>query len=430
MLDRIKSALEASGSFTAWQITEVTKRSSQLFIIRDAVESMRRVDTVKYHVTVHQERDSDDGRVMGESSFVLIEGEDIGSKLALAETMAAGVSNQPWTLPGPDQKYPDTDVTDPSIASNPDKVIARLKDEIMNDAASIGDVRLSSSEVFADHTDFRIVNSLGLDARADDTEILWDFVLLGGSGHDEVESSGYKTVRFIRDLYMRDTLKRYAGFVADSLNSRLPCNCTTDVVFGHDALDHLFDTFKAHAGGAAAHQEWSRFRPGEPVISGPSGDLLTLRSNPQLPGGMASGPFDGNGLATNFVEVISGNVFKKRTLDKRYADYLDGEATGAFTNVEVDVGRTPTSELLTDGCYHLLRFSTFEPNPVTGNFSGEIRTGYLIKDGERIPVKGGSVTGNVFDAFRRAYFSSEKTTRSAYRGPEAVKILGLDIGGD
>lgn len=430
MLEQIKESLAARTGITAWQVTRVATRSNQLFLIRGDVESIRRVDTVKYHVVVHQLRDDCGKAVLGESSFVYIEGDDIETRLDLALTMAGGVANQPWTLPGPGQRYVEVEVKDPAIEFSPEKVIANIKEEILHAVSRIGDVRLSSSEVFADYREFTLINSLGLNAHADDTEIMWDFVLLTGEGRGEVESSGYKTVRLFKDLKVADTLKKYAGYARDSMIARLPENGTFDVVFGEEALDTLFNTFIAHSGGGSAYQGWSRFEQGKPVIDAPEGELITMYSNPQVPGCMNSGPFDGNGLARKRVEVIKDNVFKKRTLDKKYADYLAGEPVGTFANVEVETGTKSTAELLTEGCYYLLRFSTFEPNQVTGNFSGEVRTGYRIEGGNRIPIKGGAVSGVVQDAFKRAWFSSEKTTRSAYRGPEAVKLMGLEIGGE
>jgi len=430
MFDYLTGALKARKEFSAWQVMKVSTKSRQLFLIRDGVESVRDVDTVKYRVVIHRERGEDGRKVLGESSFVFIEGEDIGPKLDLALTMADGVSNQPWTMPGPDQRYMGSEIKDSSIELSPEKVIEKIKEEVLHSVDGLEGVRLSSAEVFLDCHEYEFVNSLGLKAAEADTEILFDFVLLTGEGHDEVESSGFKTVRFYKDLKVRDTLKKYAAYAKDSLSAKLPENGKFDVVFAEEALDTLFNTFVAHAGGSSAYQGWSRFEKGKPVVAEPEGEPLTLYSNPQLPGGLKSGPFDENGLATKRVEVIKDGVFKKRTLDKRYSDYLGDEPTGPFANVEVETGRKSTNELLTEGCYYLLRFSTFEPNPVTGNFSGEVRTGYKIVGGERIPIKGGSVSGLIQDAFRRAWYSSEKATRSAYRGPEAVKLLGLDLAGD
>ncbi|HEY3347835.1 MAG TPA: metallopeptidase TldD-related protein, partial [Nitrospirota bacterium] len=409
---------------------KTTRRSNQLFLIKEEPESIRRVDTVKYFVAVHQLRKEGDKSVLGESSFVFIEGEDIGPKVDLAVEMAKGVANQPWTLPGPGQKYLPCEIKDTTIVLNPDKMIQKIKEEIVGAVERLGDVRLSSAEVFADHTQYELVNSLGLTAKADDTDMLFDFVLMTGEGEREVESSGFKTVRYYKDLKVAETLKEYAQFARDSLSAKLPEHGKFDVVFAGEALDTLFSTFISHSGGSSAYQGWSRFAEGKPVIADPEGELLTMTSNPQMPGGMKSGPFDGNGLATRHVEVVKDNIFKKRTLDKKYADYLGGEPAGAFANIEVGAGKDTTEKLLTEGTYLLLRFSTFEPNPVTGNFSGEIRTGYRIEGGKRVPVKGGSVSGDIQDAFRRAYFSSDKETRSSYHGPRAIKLMGLDLAGE
>ena len=430
MIETITDALKQRTDITAWQVNRVYTRSSQLFLIREETESIRRVETVKYYITIHQEREEDGKKVLGESSFVYIEGEDMAPKLDLAVRMALGVANQPWTLPGPDQRYLECEIKDASIETNPEKVIDHIKEEIISSVGALEEVRLSSAEVFADYQEYEFVNSLGLKTNAADTRILFDFVLLTGEGHDEVESSGYKTVRFYKDLKVRDTLKEYAVYAKDSLTAKHTETGRFDVVFAEEALDNLFNSFISHAGGSSAHQGWSRFTKGKPVIEDPDGELLTLYSSPQIPGGIKSGPFDENGLARKRVEVIKENIFKKRTLDKRYSDYLGEEATGSFTNIEIETGAKSTQSLLTEGCYYLLRFSTFEPNPVTGNFSGEIRTGYKIENGKKVPIKGGSVQGVIQEAFRRAWLSSEKTTRPAYRGPAAVKLMGLELAGE
>ncbi len=435
MLQYLTDALKARTDFSAWQVMKAVKRSHQLFLIHEETESVRRVDTVKYYVTVHQKREDGGGRgpstgVLGESSFVFLEGDDIAPKLDLAAEMASRVSNQPWLLPGPDQRFMGAEIKDNSIVANPDKVIEKVKEEILHTVGGLDGVRLSSSELFADYTEYELVNSLGLKVSSADTDMLFDFVLLTGEGHGEVESSGFKTCRFYKDLHVGETLRKYAQYARDSLTAALPENGKADVVFADEALDTLFNSFIAHAGGSSAYQGWSRFEKDRPVIDAPEGELLTMFSNPQLPGMMRSGAFDDSGLARKRVEVIRENIFKKRTLDKRYSDYLGQEATGAFANVEVEAGAKKMDELLSEGTYLLLRFSTFEPNPVTGNFSGEIRTGYRIEGGKRIPIKGGSVSGVIQDAFRRAWFSSEKVTRSAYRGPAGIKLLGLDLAGE
>ncbi len=63
MLQYLIDALKSRSEFSAWQVTKASKRSHQLFLIREEVESVRQVDTVKYYVTVHQEREEGGGVV-------------------------------------------------------------------------------------------------------------------------------------------------------------------------------------------------------------------------------------------------------------------------------------------------------------------------------------------------------------------------------
>ena len=202
MLQYLIDALKSRSEFSAWQVTKASKRSHQLFLIREEVESVRQVDTVKYYVTVHQERQDGGGdggetgggkKVMGESSFVFLEGDDPAPMLELALEMASRVSNQPWTLPGPDQRYVGSEIKDESIVLNPDKIIRKVQEEILHAVGELEGVRLSSSELFANYTEYEMENSLGLKSASADTDMMFDFVLLTGEGHAEVESSGYKT---------------------------------------------------------------------------------------------------------------------------------------------------------------------------------------------------------------------------------------------
>jgi PmbA protein len=225
-------------------------------------------------------------------------------------------------------------------------------------------------------------------------------------------------------------IQNYTQYAREAQEAQLPIGGTYPVVFAGEALDTLFNFFILQASGPACFQKWSHLAIGKPVISELKGEALNLSSNPSLSGGMKSKAFDDNGLPLSRIEVIQDNIFKKRLNNKRYADYLQEEATGDLSNLEVGVGSNSLEALLAEGsCYQLLRFSTFEPNPVTGAFSGEIRTGYFLKKGRRTPIKGGSVSGIMQQAFKEAYFSKELIQRESYLGPEAIRVEQLVLSG-
>ena len=59
----------------------------------------------------------------------------------------------------------------------------------------------------------------------------------------------------------------------------------------------------------------------------------------------------------------------------------------------------------------------------------EIRLGYEIGPDGAIPVKGGSVTGNLFEAMASARFSAETVELPAFAGPRAIRFESLQVAG-
>ncbi len=59
----------------------------------------------------------------------------------------------------------------------------------------------------------------------------------------------------------------------------------------------------------------------------------------------------------------------------------------------------------------------------------EIRVGYEVGPAGTVPIKGGSVTGNLFEALAAARFSSETGEDSGYAGPRAIRFEGLQVTG-
>ena len=52
-----------------------------------------------------------------------------------------------------------------------------------------------------------------------------------------------------------------------------------------------------------------------------------------------------------------------------------------------------------------------------------------VPEGKKIPVKGGSMTGNVFEMFGRAKFAKEKVLEDHYIGPGGIRFENISISG-
>lgn len=428
-IDQIVTHLSTLKDLSAWEIMEIESHRHEAYLIFEELESLRTVTTTRYKVTLYIGYTRDGKSVQGESTIILSEGDDIPARLNVAFEMAGVVANEPFTLPQPPLSYPSIEMADEEVKRDPKTMLSKIREDLIN--ALENDIRMSSSEIFVTHRSLCLLNSLGLNKSREETELFVDFVLHTGQEGQETESQGMKHARFYEDLKIEQMVHTYSTYARDALVAQIPPTGQYDVVFSEEALDTFFKYFAAQAGGTAAYQGWSSFGEGDPIMPSPvSGETLTLTSNPLIPGGMKSMAFDDNGLPCKPVTVIKQNRFQQRTANKRYADYLKLEPTGDFANIQVQPGQRSLQELLSSGpLVHLLRFSTFEPNPVTGAFSGEIRTGYLLKDGVAMPIKGGSLSGTMRNALHDIYFSRETAQRSAYLGPVGVRVNNLSIAG-
>lgn len=427
-LSEIADSLSALKELTAWEVTHKACREFQLYTIFKDIENAREVTTEEYHVRTYLTYEKDGRTVLGESSFVLAGDELVGPKIQSALEMARLIANEPFALPSPAEAYPLVETVDRGIEDDPEDCLRRIHKTMA--AFSSPGVRLSSSEIFVSGRSYTFLNSNHVSAVRSETEIMVDFVFLAEHGGREGEIEGIRQCRLFPDLDMEHSLARYGAYALDMLDAESPATGSYDVVFAEEALDTFFSYFAAQSGGQAAYQGWSQFRKDESIAGTVRGDRLTLISDPFMSGGMKSRPFDDNGLPQTKVTVIEDNVFKNRVANKRYADYLGVEATGDFANVVVAPGTRSFEDLISAGStLYVLQFSTFQPNPVTGAFSGEIRVGYLADGRRRVPVKGGSVSGTMAGALQEMYFSRETTKRDAYLGPSAVKVCHLDIAG-
>ncbi len=428
-LKHLQSLVEKLPDISAWEIRHYRKKSYQRYLIFEQIESQRMVETEKFVAVVFREYEHQGQKYLGESSVALSEGDNIQEKLALGLEMASLVANPLFSLPERGLSYDQVQTVDSEVRELPYAYLDRIQDDLGK--MPLGKVKQSSAEIFLEDKVFFLINSNGLEQVEETTELLVEFVLLAEKAPSQQgECQGMKRARFYRDLRLHEMGEKYARYTTESLEAQLPRGGSFPIVFSEEALDTLFNYYGLQASGPARFQNWSHLKINLPVISELKGEALSLASNPGLPGGLKTRAFDESGLPLHRVQVISNNIFQQRMNSKRYADYLGEEATGDFSNLEVGTGSRSFPDLTAEGpCYHLLRFSTFEPNPITGAFSGEIRTGYFINKKQIIPIKGGSVSGNMQEAFKEAFFSREKTQREAYWGPKAVRIEKLDIAG-
>lgn len=435
MIDKIKQAL-AKTNVTAWQIQEFRKVSYQSFLAKEERECTRTVDSTFYEVTVHKKRREKTKDVLGMATFRIgpLEIADIEKKIEEALFSCELVANEPFALPEPVKHYPLVDIDDAKADAS---VLMVLEDRLRAAVGKEKKTRLSAAEFFVNRLQARLLNSNGVDTAQQSTQFHTEFVLLSKAGGNENEFINRTTRRFLRDFDIEGEVAQSAQFARDATVASLPQTGTFPVLLSDEPLDHLYNPLVAKASARLKYNKMITTELGRSVVAEGElkGDAITLWSNGLLPRAVGSARYDSYGTPSNRVCLIEKNKLKSYLADKRYADYLKVPVTGALGNVEVEPGQTAFQDLLNIApskspiLYHLQAFSAFEPNPITGAFSAEIRAGYeLTSQGVR-PIKGGSVSGVLQEALLDCRLSRETTQREHVFVPKGILFQALTIAG-
>jgi len=140
---------------------------------------------------------------------------------------------------------------------------------------------------------------------------------------------------------------------------------------------------------------------GKPIFPG----FVRIHEVPRMPRGLASAPFDGDGVATRAKDLVSEGVLRSYVLDAYSACRLGMQTTGnagGVRNLHIEMGPLDRAALLKEmgtGLY-VTELMGHGVNPVTGDYSRGA-SGFWIENGEiQFPVEEITIAGNLKEIFR------------------------------
>jgi PmbA protein len=207
-----------------------------------------------------------------------------------------------------------------------------------------------------------------------------------------------------------------------------------------DFLDLLAPSFSAE-----------NLHKGKSMLKGKVGERLfsaqiRVRDDGALRGGMATAPFDGEGVPVQNTILVDEGIVKGYLFDTAYAARMGAASTGnsarsgvkglphlGISNFFIENGSTPSGDMLSGigkGMMITSLIGMHTANPVSGDFSVGA-TGFLIEDGQiTLPVKGVALSGNVLDLFRNVEMIGDDLRFFSQVGSPSLRISSLEISGD
>jgi PmbA protein len=291
--------------------------------------------------------------------------------------------------------------------------------------------------------DVWIRNSLGVAGGYRGTSVSCSVTVVAEEGDDSQMGWDFGFSNFFSGLNVETIAANAAGKALGLLGARkiptMRCPAILDNHVASEILEVLAPSFLAE--NVQKAKSMLAGRVGEKLFS----DLLRIRDDGTLSGGMSTSPFDGEGVACRNNLLVEGGCLKTFLYDMHAARKDGVESTGnaarggvkspphtGVSNFFIENGRASREEMIRSVDKGILLTDVMgmhTANPISGDFSVGA-AGFFIEKGVIVcPIKGIAIAGNILDLFRNVEAVGDDIRFFGGVGSPSLKISSLDMSG-
>jgi PmbA protein len=416
-MNLIERSLNSKG-VEEYEIFLSRKKSYESVIITDKVEIEREVSNFEYVLRILSQKENQTGIgiVKGNS----LNPKDIERNIDICKIYADNNLSSQYIFPD-SASIPSVKTAESDVIKDPNGIKNDLVEELLSEIKTQNDVSPTFGRFRVHIDDFFLKNSNSVDLNSKRTYFFIEFSLKAQENGKLAEYWPFLFIKERENLNFGTRVPKWAKLAKDSLKAKLPDpEKKVTIIFSPQVLHNaLRIVIGNHASGKALHEKLSLFKMGEPIAS----DNFTIIDNGLLKGGLTTNGWDGEGSPHQRNEVIVNGIFQKRLYDQKYGLLENEKSTGNGTrtndgavvnginNLEILPGNMSFDEMISNinKGYFIEQFSWLLPNPISGIFGSEIRSGYYIENGKiAYPVKLGNVSGSIFKMIKNCLFISKE----------------------
>ena len=227
--------------------------------------------------------------------------------------------------------------------------------------------------------------------------------MFGGKDGEKTTSFNYTGVASfdpLADLLEAGTVRRLLDEILQSFDPRpVPEKFVGDIIVTPDCMSDLVGTLAGAIGGYNLMAETTPYKDKRgAAIASPCFSLLNRPQSPEFPGGT---DYDGFGVPTRDLDVVTDGVLNDFLIDFYISKKLDMPQTAGATNFVVPAGTKRIADIIreTKRGIVLSRFSGGAPNNNL-DFSGVAKNSFYVEDGEvRYALIETMIAGNFQELF-------------------------------
>ena len=346
-----------------------------------------------------------------------------------------------------DKEYPQIDNYNASLDEVPEQKKLQLIQDIEKKALAMDGriTALNYNMISTSSGATRIVNSYGLNLSARDNMAVCYVSATAKEGERVSTGSGFKVTRNFDDLNADEIDKEAVDEALFMLHAAPVPSGTYRAIIDAKCMPDLLGVFAGVFSAESAQKGLSLLagKEGEMIAS----EIVTLMDDPLLPGGLASQPFDAEGVATFTKAVIENGRLTtllhnlktarkagvKTTGNAAKAGYA-GAVNVSPSNFYLKPGKKTQAELRADMGDGLVITEVSGlhagANPISGDFS-LIAQGYTVKDGKKDqPVEQITVAGNFYQLLKNIRaVGSDLTFPGSPIGSPSVDVGEIAVAG-
>jgi len=316
-------------------------------------------------------------------------------------------------MPGPSKAAEVEGLCDPEVVALTLEEAGGFAKRMLDAVEDVHIGAMYSGSLSAGHSKGYLKTSTGVEVEAEKTSISASVSPTYREGNDIGSSYEYEYAVSLKEIDFEKIGKKAAEKAIEQFGSKQIKSGTLPVILASESSGSLiFGLLGAVSGESAVKgRTFASNCLGKQIA--PS--FFSVIDDGTIPGAIASGTFDGEGVPRKRIEVVSNGILKNFLHNYYSAGILGVESTGHAvrggysgyvgvgpTNIQVNHGDSTLDEMIAETKTGILATNMeFTPNNVSGEFSSTIDEGFFIKNGEKKhPVKNLMVGGYMLELFR------------------------------